>query len=97
MNRVLYSTKMANKYLSIIFSIYICGGYNLVFTVKECYKLDLSDIAKGWVQIASLNKGRFNHKMVAAKGKVYAVGGEGPFYEHDDIEVRILVIKCLGK
>jgi len=47
----------------------------------------LSDITKGWVQIASLNKGRFNHKMVAAKGKVYAVGGEGPFYEHDDIEV----------
>ena len=26
--------------------------------------------------------------MVAANGFVYAVGGEGPFSEHDDIEVH---------
>ena len=33
-------------------------------------------------------KGRFNHQLVAANGLIYAVGGEGPLFEHDDIEVR---------
>lgn len=32
-------------------------------------------------------KGRFNFHLVSAQGKLYAVGGEGPFSEHDDIEV----------
>jgi len=67
--------------------IYICGGYNLLLSVKECYKLDLNDLTQGWIQIASMSKGRFNHKMVSANGLIYAIGGEGPFYEHHDIEV----------
>lgn len=33
-------------------------------------------------------KGRFNFHLLAAQGKLYAVGGEGAFSEHDDIEVR---------
>ena len=36
-------------------------------------------------------KGRFNHHLVTAKGLIYAIGGEGPFSEHDDIEVG-----CVG-
>merc|ERR1712020_516588 len=32
-------------------------------------------------------KARFNFKMVAANGLLFAIGGEGPFYEHDDIEI----------
>lgn len=67
--------------------IYICGGYNLILSVKECYKLNLSNTTQGWVPIAPLIKGRFNFKMVSANGFIYAVGGEGPFSEHDDIEV----------
>ena len=70
------------------YSIYICGGYNLILSVKECYKLNLSNTTQGWVPIAPLIKGRFNFKMVAANGLIYAVGGEGPFSEHDDIEVH---------
>ena len=70
------------------YSIYICGGYNLILSVKECYKLNLSNTTQGWVPIAPLIKGRFNFKMVAANGFIYAVGGEGPFSEHDDIEVH---------
>ena len=27
--------------------------------------------------------------MVSANGLIYAVGGEGPFSEHDDIEVHL--------
>lgn len=68
-------------------SIYICGGYNTIFQVKECFKLDLSDTAKGWIEIAGMSKGRFGHKLVGVNGLIYAVGGEGPFSEHDDIEV----------
>ena len=70
------------------YSIYICGGYNLILSVKECYKLNLSNTTQGWVPIAPLIKGRFNFKMVSANGFIYAVGGEGPFSEHDDIEVH---------
>ena len=76
-----------NIYVSFS-SIYICGGYNLILSVKECYKLNLSNTTQGWVPIAPLIKGRFNFKMVSANGLIYAVGGEGPFSEHDDIEVH---------
>ena len=65
----------------------MCGGYSLLVEVKECFKLDLTDNA-GWVEISPMLKGRFNHQLVAANGLIYAVGGEGPFFEHDDIEVR---------
>ncbi len=74
------------------YSIYICGGYNTVFNVKECFKLDLSATDQGWVEVAPMLKGRFNHKLIAAKGLIYAIGGEGPFSEHDDIEVAILAL-----
>lgn len=67
--------------------VYICGGYNVILEVKECYKLDLTDPSKGWQAIAPMLKARFNFKMVTAKGRLYAIGGEGPFFEHDDIEV----------
>jgi hypothetical protein len=69
--------------------VYSCGGYNLIIEVRECFKLNLSDLGQGWVESAPMLKGRFNHKLVAAGGKLYAVGGEGPFSEHDDIEVLI--------
>ena len=77
-----------NIFFPSFYSIYICGGYNLILSVKECYKLNLSNTTEGWVPIAPLIKGRFNFKMVAANGFIYAVGGEGPFSEHDDIEVH---------
>ena len=78
------------------FSIYICGGYNLILSVKECFKLNLRNTTQGWVPIAPLIKGRFNFKMVSANGFVYAVGGEGPFSEHDDIEVHLsFIYRCL--
>ena len=78
-------------------SIYICGGYNLTLAIKECYKLDLSNTKQGWVSIAPLIKGRFNFKMVSANGFVYAVGGEGPFSEHDDIEVHCKYLQTIKK
>ena len=76
------------------YSIYICGGYNLILSVKECYKLNLSNTTQGWVPIAPLIKGRFNFKMVAANG---FVGGEGPFSEHDDIEVHCKYLQAIKK
>ena len=79
------------------YSIYICGGYNLILSVKECYKLNLSNTTQGWVPIAPLIKGRFNFKMVAANGFIYAVGGEGPFSEHDDIEVHCKYLQTIKK
>ena len=72
--------------LIFFFSVYTCGGYNLILEVKECYKLDLTNPSKGWQAIAPMLKARFNFKMVAANGLLFAIGGEGPFYEHDDIE-----------
>ena len=60
----------------------------MLVEVKECYKLDLANIPAGWQEISPMLKGRYNHQMVTAKGLIYAVGGEGPFSEHDDIEVR---------
>ena len=65
-----------------------CGGYSLLLEVKECYRLNLNNVEAGWEAIAPLLKGRFNFQLVAAKGLIYAVGGEGPFGDHDDIEVR---------
>ena len=59
--------------------------------VKECYKLDLFNVLNGWIEICPMLKGRFNHHLVTAKGLIYAIGGEGPFSEHDDIEVG-----CVG-
>ena len=61
----------------------------MILEVKECYKLDLTNPSKGWQAIAPMLKARFNFKMVAANGLLFAIGGEGPLYEHDDIEVRL--------
>ena len=55
--------------------------------MKECFKLELSQPEVGWQEIAPMLKGRFNFKLVAARGLIFAIGGEGPFSEHDDIEV----------
>ena len=70
-----------------------CGGYSLLLEVKECYRLNLNNVEAGWEAIAPLLKGRFNFQLVAAKGLIYAVGGEGPFGDHDDIEVRLKVAR----
>ena len=35
--------------------------------------------------------------MVSANGFVYAVGGEGPFSEHDDIEVHCKYLQAIKK
>ena len=59
--------------------------------------MDLSNTKQGWVPIEPLIKGRFNFKMVAANGFVYAVGGEGPFSEHDDIEVHWKYLQTIKK
>ena len=48
----------------------------------------MTNLSAGWVEISPMLKGRFNHQLVTANGLIYAVGGEGPFSEHDDIEVR---------
>jgi len=68
-------------------SIYICGGYSLLLEVKECFRLDLNSTELGWVQIAPMLKGRFEFHLVAARGLLYAIGGQGPFSEHADIEI----------
>ena len=57
--------------------------------MKECFKLSLAEPSQGWLEIAPMLKGRFNHKLVSARGLIFAIGGEGPFSEHDDIEVWI--------
>lgn len=67
--------------------LYICGGYNIILEVKECYSLDLTTQPLEWVEIAPMNHGRFDFDLVTAGGLLYAVGGEGPFSQHDDIEV----------
>ena len=59
--------------------------------------MDLSNTKQGWVPIEPLINGRFNFKMVAANGFVYTVGGEGPFSEHDDIEVHWKYLQTIKK
>ena len=76
------------KLFNLTHSIYICGGYSLLLEVKECFRLDLNSTELGWVQIAPMLKGRFEFHLVAARGLLYAIGGQGPFSEHADIEVR---------
>ena len=62
----------------------------MLIEIKECYKLDLTNIPAGWMEISPMLKGRFNLQLVTAKGLIYAIGGEGPLSEHDDIEVERL-------
>ena len=65
----------------------------MILEVKECYKLDLTDPAsQGWQAIAPMLKARFNFNLVAANGLLFAIGGEGPFFDHDDIEVGCVTI-----
>ena len=42
-----------------------------------------------WKESAPLNEGRFKFHMVVAGSKIYAVGGEGAFSAHDNIEVIV--------
>ncbi|XP_043548744.1 kelch-like protein 24 [Chiloscyllium plagiosum] len=39
-----------------------------------------------WVRVASLNKGRWRHRMVALQGKLYAVGGFNGFSRMSSVE-----------
>ena len=80
------------KLFNLTHSIYICGGYSLLLEVKECFRLDLNSTELGWVQIAPMLKGRFEFHLVAARGLLYAIGGQGPFSEHADIEVSEKIV-----
>ena len=82
--------QLAKLFISL--SIYICGGYSLLLEVKECFRLDLNSTEIGWVQIAPMLKGRFEFHLVAARGLLYAIGGQGPFSEHADIEVSEKIV-----
>ena len=55
--------------------------------VKTCYVLDLTQETYEWTESAPLTEGRYEFDMVVANGKIYAVGGEGAFSAHDNIEV----------
>ena len=71
-----------------MFSIYICGGYNPVDEMKDCFKLDLAKPTEGWVKIAPMLKGRYNFALVSANGLIYAIGGENLISQNNDIEVN---------
>ena len=49
--------------------------------------LDLTQETYEWVESAPLINGRFKFQMVVSGSKIYAVGGEGAFSAHDNIEV----------
>ena len=75
----------------MFFTIYICGGYNPVDEMKDCFKLDLSKPTEGWIQIAPMLRGRYNFALVTANGLIYAVGGQDLNSEVNDIEVSYLM------
>ena len=74
-------------------SIYICGGYNPVDEMKDCFKLDLAKPTEGWIQIAPMLSGRYNFALVTANGLIYAVGGQDLNSEVNTIEVSYLMYK----
>lgn len=48
----------------------------------------MTNVASGWVAIEPMLKGRFTFQLATAGGLIYAIGGEGPFSNHNDIEVE---------
>jgi hypothetical protein len=57
--------------------------------------LDLTQETYEWTESAPMTEGRYNFDMVVANGKIYAVGGEGAFSAHDNIEVGQDLIRSI--
>ena len=51
--------------------------------------LDLMQETPEWTEIASMNHGRYRLALVAAGNNLYAIGGDGAFYNRKDVEVRL--------
>ncbi|XP_048350811.1 kelch-like protein 35 [Sphaerodactylus townsendi] len=62
--------------------MYISGGH-----INSSEVWTLSPKLNTWIKVACLKKGRWRHKMVAAQGKIYAVGG----YDSCD---RLASVEC---
>ena len=51
--------------------------------------LDLTQETPEWTEIASMNHGRYRLALVAAGNGLYAIGGDGAFYNRNDVEVGL--------
>ena len=51
--------------------------------------LDLTQETPEWTEIASMNHGRYRLALVAAGSHLYAIGGDGAFYNRNDVEVGL--------
>ena len=51
--------------------------------------LDLTQETPEWIEIASMNRGRYRLALVAAGSHLYAIGGDGAFYNRNDVEVGL--------
>ena len=49
--------------------------------------LDLMQETPEWTEIAPMNYGRYRLALVAAGDLIYAIGGDGAFYNRNDVEV----------
>ena len=59
--------------------------------------LDLTQETPEWTEIASMNHGRYRLALVAAGSNLYAIGGDGAFYNRNDVEVGLgLYVKILN-
>ena len=65
--------------------------------IKTCYMLDLAQENYEWTESAPMIAGRFKFQMVTSGSKIYAVGGEGTFTAHDNIEVNFVFVNCHTK
>ncbi|XP_048454422.1 kelch-like protein 24 isoform X2 [Rhincodon typus] len=69
--------------------IFLSGG-NLYSNDVWMYNSQLNI----WVRVASLNKGRWRHRMVALQGKLYAVGGFNGFSRMSSVECYDSNLNC---
>lgn len=51
--------------------------------------LNLKQETPEWTEIASMNHGRYRLALVAAGSYLYAIGGDGAFYNRNDVEVGL--------
>lgn len=51
--------------------------------------LDLTQETPEWTEIAPMNHGRYRLALVAAGSHLYAIGGDGAFYNRNDVEVGL--------
>ena len=58
--------------------------------------LDLAQETYEWTESAPLIEGRFKFQMHVIDSKIYAVGGEGTFSSHNNIEVQLLMTSYKG-